>query len=59
MAEKSLATPVWFQSFPTKGMNCPKTSDLKAKNSRILICSFLRRDCTYNMFVHVEIRKTP
>jgi hypothetical protein len=31
IAENSLATPVWFQSFPTKGMNCPKTSDLKGK----------------------------
>ena len=32
MAEKSPATPDCAQSFPTKGMNCPKTSDLKKKN---------------------------
>lgn len=31
MAQKSLATPDCVQSLPTKGMNCPKTSDLKGK----------------------------
>lgn len=29
IAEKSLATPDCVQSLPTKGINWPKTSDLK------------------------------
>jgi hypothetical protein len=35
MAEKSLATPDCVQSLPTKGMNCPKTSDLNEGKTRI------------------------
>lgn len=31
MPEKSLATPDCVQSLPTKGMNWPKTSDLKKR----------------------------
>lgn len=31
IAENSLATPDCDQSLPTKGMNCPKTSDLKGR----------------------------
>lgn len=34
IAEKSLATPDWVQSLPTKGMNWPKTSDLETKKNK-------------------------
>lgn len=31
IAQKSLAIPEWVQSFPTNGMNWPRTSDLDIK----------------------------
>lgn len=42
IAEKRPATPDCVQSFPTRGMNCPKTSDLKRsrKRNQILHYSF-------------------
>lgn len=44
IAEKRRATPVCDQSTPTKGMNCPKTSDLlKLKITTSEIRSLLKK----------------